>query len=65
MEGPLKGVSICSLMGDQQSSAFAHNLKHNQMKITYGTGCFLLSHIGNKAKIHDSFVTTILNRKGK
>jgi len=52
-------------MGDQQSSAFAHNLKHNQMKITYGTGCFLLSHIGNKAKIHDSFVTTILNRKGK
>jgi glycerol kinase len=52
-------------MGDQQSSAFAHSLKHNQMKITYGTGCFLLSNIGKTPKIHDSFVTTILNKKGK
>lgn len=32
------------------------------MKITYGTGCFLLANIGEKP-IHDqSFVTTILNK---
>ncbi len=46
--GPLKGIPICSVLGDQQSSAFAHGIKKDQMKITYGTGCFLLSNIGNQ-----------------
>lgn len=55
-------MSICSVLGDQQSSAFSHGLKQNQMKITYGTGCFLLSNIGRKPEIHDAFVTTILNK---
>lgn len=47
-EGPLKGVGICSVLGDQQSSSFAHGIKKHQMKITYGTGCFLLANIGNQ-----------------
>lgn len=33
------------------------------MKITYGTGCFLLSSIGRKPIYDKSFVTTILNRE--
>lgn len=53
------------MLGDQQSSAFAHGIKKDQMKITYGTGCFLLSNIGNQPEIHDAFVTTILNQKEK
>ncbi len=32
------------------------------MKITYGTGCFMLTNIGTKPKIDNSFVTTILNK---
>lgn len=32
------------------------------MKITYGTGCFLLNNIGTTSKIHKSFITTILNK---
>lgn len=49
-------------MGDQQSSAFAHNLNSSEMKITYGTGCFMLNNIGEKPMFSDSFVTTILNQ---
>lgn len=30
------------------------------MKITYGTGVFMLANIGDKPVIHDSFITTIL-----
>lgn len=32
------------------------------MKITYGTGCFMLSNIGDKPQIDNSFVTTILHK---
>jgi glycerol kinase len=60
--GPLAGVKICSILGDQQSSAYAHELKLHEAKITYGTGCFLLANIGNSPIIHPSFVTTIMFR---
>jgi glycerol kinase len=30
------------------------------MKITYGTGVFMLANIGPEPKIHPSFITTIL-----
>jgi glycerol kinase len=58
----LKGVSLCCILGDQQSSAYAHNLGSTEMKITYGTGCFLLSNIGNQPIFDESFVTTILHQ---
>ena len=61
-KGSLKGISVCCILGDQQSSAYAHNLQQNEAKITYGTGCFLLNNIGNIPKINTSFVTTILNK---
>jgi glycerol kinase len=59
-KGELAGVKVRSVLGDQQSSAYAHELKKNEVKITYGTGCFLLANIGSEPIIHDSFVTTIL-----
>lgn len=59
-KGPLTGVEIRSILGDQQSSSYAHELKKNQMKITYGTGCFMLMNIGKEPIIHPSFITTIL-----
>lgn len=32
------------------------------MKITYGTGCFMLNKIGEAPIIDNSFVTTILSQ---
>ena len=61
-EGALKGVDVACILGDQQASAYAHSLKDDEMKITYGTGCFLLNTIGKKPIINPSFVTTILNK---
>lgn len=60
--GALKGVPISCILGDQQASAYAHNLGADEMKITYGTGCFLLGKMGNKPTFDPSFVTTILNK---
>lgn len=61
-EGPLQGKQVCCILGDQQSSAYSHELQLNEAKITYGTGCFLLANIGAVPTIHPSFVTTILHR---
>ena len=63
--GVLSGVKICSILGDQQSSAYAHGLGPNEVKITYGTGCFLLASIGNAPVIHPSFITTIMHKQGE
>lgn len=62
--GALEGIKICSILGDQQSSAYAHELQLNEAKITYGTGCFLLASLGNIPTIHPSFVTTIMFKHG-
>jgi glycerol kinase len=64
-EGPLAGAQICAILGDQQSSAYAHELRLNEAKITYGTGCFLLASIGPRPAIHSSFVTTIMYKQGE
>lgn len=53
-------MRVCSILGDQQSSAYAHELQIDEVKITYGTGCFLLANIGDKPIIHPSFVSTIM-----
>jgi glycerol kinase len=50
------------ILGDQQSSAYAHSLNDTKMKITYGTGCFMLSNIGYEPIFDESFVTTILSQ---
>lgn len=64
--GSLNGLNIpvCSILGDQQSSAYAHNLQNSETKCTYGTGCFLMMSIGNKPTIFKDFITTIMFRQG-
>jgi glycerol kinase len=62
LEGPLKGVPLMCILGDQQSSAYAHTLTQTSMKITYGTGCFMLNNIGKHPTFGQSFVTTILSQ---
>lgn len=44
-------VSIAGMAGDQQAALFGQNCISNGMvKNTYGTGCFMLMHIGNQPK---------------
>ena len=55
-------ISLSCILGDQQSSAYAHRIGLTEMKITYGTGCFILGPIGSAPQIDSAFVTTILSQ---
>ena len=45
----LGAVSIAGIAGDQQAALFGHLCIHpSDVKCTYGTGCFLLEHIGSE-----------------
>jgi glycerol kinase len=42
-------VPISAILGDQQASLFAHGCdRPGLLKCTYGTGCFLIAHTGEK-----------------
>ena len=48
----LEGVPICGIAGDQQAALFGQKcFAKGDTKCTYGTGCFLLQNIGEKAVI--------------
>jgi glycerol kinase len=48
-EGPLKGVPIGGILGDQQAALVGQTcFKSGEAKNTYGTGCFLLMNTGGK-----------------
>lgn len=55
------GIPICGVAGDQQSALFGQCcFEAGQAKNTYGTGCFLLMHTGDKAcESKNNLVTTI------
>jgi glycerol kinase len=44
----LKGVKIGGVIGDQQAACLGHCLRQGEVKTTYGTGCFILTNVGNK-----------------
>jgi len=45
-----RGVAISGIAGDQQAALFGQRcVRPGMMKNTYGTGCFLLAHTGDKA----------------
>ena len=53
-------IPIHSVLGDQQSALFGQCcFKEGDMKVTYGTGGFLLINIGNKFKLDQNFLTTV------
>ena len=48
--GPLAGVPISGILGDQQAALFGQGCHSpGEAKNTYGTGCFLLMHTGTEA----------------
>ena len=47
--GPLKGVPITGILGDQQAALVGqHCFSPGEVKNTYGTGCFLLANTGQQ-----------------
>lgn len=60
-------VPIAGIAGDQQAALFGQNcFSRGLAKNTYGTGCFMLMHIGAEPKISDhNLLTTVAWRIGK
>ena len=59
-------IPISGVLGDQQAALFGQCcFKEGDLKVTYGTGGFLLINTGTKLKITDNFLTTIAWRLKK
>lgn len=44
-------IPIAGVAGDQQAALFGQNCtRHGMVKNTYGTGCFMLMHVGNRPR---------------
>jgi glycerol kinase len=64
--GPLEGVPISGILGDQHAALFGQTcFDPGSAKNTYGTGCFMLLNTGEEAVISTSgLLTTIAYRIG-
>jgi len=60
------GIPIAGMAGDQQASMVGHGcIAPGSAKNTYGTGCFLLVHTGNRfVSSRSGLVTTLVYGKG-
>jgi glycerol kinase len=48
-EGLLDGIPVAGIAGDQQAALFGQMcIERGMVKCTFGTGCFMLLHIGDK-----------------
>lgn len=54
-------IPVCGIAGDQQSALFGQGcFKAGDVKTTYGTGCFLLAHTGQKPVLSgNGLLTTV------
>ena len=58
--GALAGIPIAGVAGDQQAALFGQAcFEPGMAKNTYGTGCFLLMHTGEKPKRAEGLLSTI------
>jgi glycerol kinase len=65
--GPLRGVPIAGILGDQQAALVGQTcLQPGEAKNTYGTGCFLLMNTGTTPVSSTAgLVTTVAYQLGK
>ncbi|XP_013394557.1 glycerol kinase isoform X1 [Lingula anatina] len=65
--GPLKGLPIAGVLGDQQSALVGQAcLSKGKAKNTYGTGCFLLYNTGTELVLSENgLLTTVGYKFGK
>ena len=64
--GDLAGVPISGDLGDQQAALFGQScFEAGQIKCTYGTGCFMLMHTGERpVHSHHGLITTVAAKLG-
>jgi glycerol kinase len=67
IDGPLKGVPIAGILGDQQAALVGQTcFEPGEAKNTYGTGCFLLMNTGPKpVSSAAGLVTTVAYQFGR
>lgn len=55
------GIPITAIFGDQQAALFAHGCAEpGMLKCTYGTGCFLISQMGDQlTRSHNQLLSTV------
>lgn len=65
-QGPLAGVPISGILGDQQAATFGQACFEKGMaKNTYGTGCFVLMNTGTEiVKSQNGLLTTVCYKIG-
>ncbi|HZD96290.1 MAG TPA: glycerol kinase GlpK [Candidatus Sulfotelmatobacter sp.] len=65
-EGPLRGVPVAGILGDQQAALVGQTcFKSGEAKNTYGTGCFLLMNTGQQAVMSKhGLLTTVAYKVG-
>ena len=65
--GDLAGVPIAGDLGDQQAALFGQAcFEAGQIKCTYGTGCFMLMHTGDRpVPSRHGLITTVAARLGR
>lgn len=62
--GPLKGVPIAGILGDQQAALVGQTcFQPGEAKNTYGTGCFMLMNTGTSPVASDAGLLTTLAYK--
>lgn len=66
-DGPLKGIPISGILGDQQAAVVGQRcFKPGEGKNTYGTGCFMLFNTGDSPVISkNGLLTTVAYQLGK
>jgi glycerol kinase len=66
-QGPLRGVAIAGILGDQQAALVGQTcFKSGEAKNTYGTGCFLLMNTGAKpTESKHGLLTTVAYKLGE
>lgn len=59
-------IPIYSMIGDQQAALFGHLcLNEGDLKVTYGTGCFMLLNIGENSTLRKKGLLTTIAYKTK
>jgi glycerol kinase len=65
-QGPLKGVDVAGILGDQQAALVGQTcFRSGEAKNTYGTGCFLLMNTGERpVESKHGLLTTVAYKLG-
>lgn len=59
-QGVFAGVPLCGILGDQQAALMGQAcFRPGEVKNTYGTGCFLLMHTGERRESTSGLLTTV------